>query len=123
MSMTLDKHVTVLSILYIGINVFFFLCGGLALFFIVGGGLISGEQEAIVATTIVGLVIAGLMTALSVPGIIGGLGLVKRQGWARILVLVLGFLNLINFPLGTALGVYTIWVLMQDEAQAFFATA
>jgi hypothetical protein len=32
----------------------------------------------------------------------------------------LGFLNLIHIPLGTILGVYTFWVLMQDETIEFF---
>ena len=39
-------------------------------------------------------------------------GLFAREPWARMLGLVLGFLALLRFPLGTALGVYTLWVLL-----------
>jgi hypothetical protein len=52
---------------------------------------------------------------LSIPGILAGLGLYKRKEWARILTLIISVLNLISFPLGTALGVYSIWALVQPE--------
>lgn len=38
--------------------------------------------------------------------------LMERQPWARMLILVLGFLAVLRFPFGTALGIYTIWVLL-----------
>jgi hypothetical protein len=41
-------------------------------------------------------------------------GLFERQPWARILGLVIGFLALVRFPLGTALGIYTLWVLLPE---------
>ena len=43
-------------------------------------------------------------------------GLFERQSWARILGLVLGVLALLRFPLGTALGIYTLWVLAPEPA-------
>ena len=43
-------------------------------------------------------------------------GLYERQPWARYLGLVLGFLALIRFPFGTALGIYTIWVLLPESS-------
>ena len=43
-------------------------------------------------------------------------GLFERQPWARILGLVLGILALLRFPLGTALGIYTLWVLAPEES-------
>jgi hypothetical protein len=43
-------------------------------------------------------------------------GLFERRSWARILALVLGFLALLRFPFGTALGIYTLWVLLPGAA-------
>jgi hypothetical protein len=43
-------------------------------------------------------------------------GLLERESWARMLGLVLGFLALLRFPLGTALGIYTLWVLLPEES-------
>jgi hypothetical protein len=41
-------------------------------------------------------------------------GLYERQSWARILGIVIGILALIRFPFGTALGIYTLWVLAPE---------
>ena len=43
-------------------------------------------------------------------------GLFERQSWARILGLVLGILALLRFPFGTALGIYTLWVLAPESS-------
>jgi len=43
-------------------------------------------------------------------------GLFERQSWARILGLVLGILALLRFPFGTALGIYTLWVLAPEQS-------
>ena len=67
--------------------------------------------------------IGGLIVVTSIPEIIGGIGLLKKQGWARILVLILGFLNLLDIPIGTALGVYTIWVLLKEESAQILSPA
>ena len=45
-------------------------------------------------------------------------GLFERESWARMLGLVIGFLALLRFPLGTALGIYTLWVLLPEESGA-----
>jgi hypothetical protein len=66
--------------------------------------------------TVVGSVIAVFLTIVSVPGLIAGIGLLRRRPWARILAIVVSCLDLFNIPFGTALGVYTFYVLMNDEA-------
>ncbi len=50
-------------------------------------------------------------------GIAAGVGLLQRASWARILALVMGFISLLSFPFGTALGIYTIWVLLAAGAE------
>jgi hypothetical protein len=56
--------------------------------------------------------IGGMLMLKGIAGIIAGIGLMDRRSWARILAIVLGFLSLIHIPFGTALGIYTLWVLM-----------
>jgi len=118
----MEKHVTVLGVLYIAFSALGILAAIIVFTAVVGGGLISGDSEAMTITAIVGPTIAFFLILVSAPGIIGGIGLLKRRNWARILVLVLGFLNLINIPFGTALGVYTIWALLKDETVQLFST-
>jgi hypothetical protein len=65
-----------------------------------------------------GLLFGG--AALGIFGIIHLLlawGLYERQSWARILGIVVGFLALIRFPFGTALGIYTLWVLLPQGSE------
>ncbi|KPL02677.1 MAG: hypothetical protein AMJ90_05140 [candidate division Zixibacteria bacterium SM23_73_2] len=116
----MEKHINVLGWLYIIFNVLGLFLGILLFWIIAGGGLISGDPEAIFITGIVATAVAGFLTILSVPGIIGGIFLLQWKPWARILVLILGFLNLLDIPLGTILGIYTIWVLMKDETVQLF---
>jgi hypothetical protein len=49
-------------------------------------------------------------------GLVAGLGLLQRQEWARTVALVVGFLALLNVPIGTALGIYTLWVLLPAQS-------
>ncbi len=116
----MEEHVKVLGILYIAFSALGLILAFLAFVAITGGGLISGDDTAITVTSIVGTSVAGILVLISAPGIIGGMGLLKKQSWARVLVLVLGIINLINIPFGTALGIYTIWVLTNKETEALF---
>ncbi|MBL7201147.1 MAG: hypothetical protein ISS56_13495 [Anaerolineae bacterium] len=75
-----------------------------------------------VATSVLGPLIAVIVAVFSVPSIVGGIGLIKRWSWARYLVLILSVFSLTNVPVGTAMGVYSIWVLMHDETAELFAS-
>jgi hypothetical protein len=43
-------------------------------------------------------------------------GLFEREPWARVFGIVIGCLALLRFPLGTALGAYTLWVLLPENS-------
>ncbi len=60
--------------------------------------------------------VAGLLFLKALAGFAAAWGLLERQPWARMLTLVLGFVSLIHIPFGTALGIYTIWVLLPAQA-------
>jgi uncharacterized membrane protein (DUF2068 family) len=62
--------------------------------------------------------VAGIFLVTGVAGIIAGWGLYERRSWARILAIVLGFLNLFHWPFGTAIGIYTLWVLLPTSSEA-----
>jgi hypothetical protein len=62
-------------------------------------------------------VIGGVFIAGGILGLLAGWGLLDRQPWARMLALVLGCFNLIDMPFGTALGIYTLWVLLPAESE------
>ncbi len=117
----MKDHVKILGWLHIILSALSLLIGVFVLVMLASIGVVSGDQEAVVILPLVGFGIAGFMTLIAAPGIIGGIGLLKYKTWARVLTLILGFLNLPGFPIGTALGVYTIWVLLNEETAQLFA--
>lgn len=57
------------------------------------------------------------LLAKSAAGFLAGWGLLQRESWARVLTLILAFVSLINFPFGTAIGIYTLWVLLPARSE------
>lgn len=53
-------------------------------------------------------------------GLAAGIGILQRADWGRVLALVVGCISLINAPFGTALGIYTLWVLLSPNAEIEF---
>jgi len=59
-----------------------------------------------------------IVLAKAAVGFLTGWGLLQREPWARSLALVLAFISLFtNIPIGTAIGVYTMWVLLPSSAE------
>ena len=68
-------------------------------------------------------IIFGLFIVFSILGIvtiIAGIGIMKFKEWARILAVISSILMLLNIPIGTFIGVYTLWVLLQKETVTLF---
>ena len=114
------RHIQILAILWLAASAIN-LVGAASLFFV--GTAIFGHLVRIQGAWPVQSFLQGLMTSLGVLvlikallGFAAGWGLLQREPWARMLTLVLGFISLINIPFGTALGIYTIWVLMSQQA-------
>lgn len=60
--------------------------------------------------------IALLLLIFSVLRIVAGIGLLQAQRWARVLTIVVAIVSLLDIPFGTALGIYSLWVLMPDTS-------
>lgn len=64
-----------------------------------------------------GVVAVGVALALfGVLHLVLAWGLFEREPWARMLGIVIGCLALLRFPFGTALGIYTLWVLLPESS-------
>jgi hypothetical protein len=61
---------------------------------------------------------SGIWALSGLLGLLAGWGLLDRQPWARTLAIVLGIIALIHIPFGTALGIYTLWVLLPNQSEA-----
>lgn len=62
--------------------------------------------------------LAPVLFLIAAAGICTGWGLMQREPWARIVAIIVGILVLFHFPLGTLLGIYTLWVLLSNDAAA-----
>jgi len=116
----MEQHITILGVLHIAYGALGILIAMIVFIAVVGGGMLSGDAEALAITLLVGTSIATFLFIPSLPGLIGGLGIFKYRQWARITLLVVGFINLLIVPFGTILGIYTIWVLMNIEVKEMF---
>ncbi len=60
----------------------------------------------------------GILVLLKgVAGLAAGVGLLQHQPWARPLAIILACVALISIPFGTALAIYTFWVLLSSNAE------
>lgn len=116
-------HIKVLAWLHIVFGLF----GSFIALLVFGGTMISlpfaGSLSNSAIVGITGTFVSLLLGGMSLLQLVAGWGLLGRKSWARILTIVLGVISLIRFPLGTALGIYTLWVLMSKDGAAQFETA
>lgn len=115
------QHVSFVGALHIGFGLLG-VAGALAIFF----GfqflfqLVEDEPIAQNVLSFIGNSIGILLLFISTIGVIGGIGLFSFRPWARILVMIVSALNCLNVPVGTAKGIYSLWVLMQPETIELF---
>jgi hypothetical protein len=114
------EHVRLLGILWIALSALNVIGGGVLLVLantifwrFQGPEMSRGHEFLHLLLTMA----AFFVLAKAVVGLIAGVGLLQRAPWARILALVLAFLSLINPPFGTALGIYTLWVLLPSASE------
>lgn len=116
----MEKHINIVAALQIGFSILEIIIGILLFTLLFLAGKFIEETEAQTILAIIAKVMLIFIIILSIPGIIAGIGLLKRKEWARILTLVISVINLINVPVGTAVGVYSIWTLVQPEVISEF---
>ena len=121
----MKRHIKIVAVLYIAL-------GGLG---IVAALIVFGmlgdvpdfstprnDHQAAIIVLLGGIALLAIVT-VSVPSIVAGIGLLKYQSWARILSIILSVIHLFNIPLGTALGVYGLWIMLQRGTQPLFRRA
>jgi hypothetical protein len=125
---TLDRqevqlHITILGWIQIVSSAVFLVMGGFVFLLLSGIGFASGDPTATAILSVVGTSVGILIMVLALPGLLAGYGLLTGKSWGRILAIVVGVLGLFNFPIGTLIGAYTLWVLLQEDAAVYFMAA
>ena len=108
-------HVRLLGILWLALSVFRLVPGFVLLAMFQHGFPFGGDVPGFVVEII--RMVAYVFLAAGVLGIMAGWGLLERRPWARTLAIVLGCVGLLDMPFGTALGIYTLWVLLPAQSE------
>lgn len=120
----MEKHVNLLGIFFIASGILGLIGASVVFVIFIGSGVFvgaeSGDEEIMYLLGLFGIILTSIILITSIPEIIAGIGLMKLKPWSRILGIIVAVLNLPAFPIGTALGIYAIWVLFQDEAIKLF---
>ena len=107
----MEKHLKILGVLFVIHGVFLITVGMIVMLLFAGGALIAAQSHLVAVLITIAVVIAGISVVRGVPEIIAGWGILQKKKWSRILGIIMGALDLIHIPLGTALGIYALWVL------------
>ena len=122
----MEGHVKAVAIIYIVLGCLG-ACAGLLMLVIFGGiagaGMASGDPDGEAAAGFFAL-LGGFLLVLtlitSLPSILAGWGLLKRKSWARVLTIIIAALNLFWIPIGTILGIYALWVMLNKDTMPMF---
>lgn len=113
-------HVRVVGWLHI-VGAFLLVSTGLFLFlFFAGMGAGAGDPEAFRILGALGFSLIVLMILMALPGLAVGYGILKKKPWSRVIGIVVGALDLPLFPIGTVVGIYTLWVLTDRASIDYF---
>jgi len=123
----MDSHKKLLSILHIvygSMAVIAFLIVNTVLSsilpFLISEAEKSSEEGAMaldIGVSIARSVILVLLLIIPIPSIVGGIAQLNRKNWGLSVMMISGCLSLLSVPLGTALGIYTIWVYLENNKQ------
>ena len=119
----MQSHVTVVGVLHIGAGIIGLIIG-LIVFLALGwasGYVMNPDIEFLLPTLAV--LVGGGIAVFSALDIAGGIGLLNYRNWARIMVLITSVPHLLNIPIGTAIGIYSIVILVHADTTRLFETA
>ena len=116
----LDRHLHILGILWCVAGAIFVIPGFvlMTLTGILRSAIPATEAAARFVAPLVLSIVGTSLFVVALAGILVGWGLLKHESWARTAAIVLGCVSLLHPPFGTALGIYTLWVLLSDHGGA-----
>jgi hypothetical protein len=121
-----DRNLRVLGVLWLvysvvrGLGVIWFLLVGRVVLPFFLSRIPLGPAELPLGRLISSFLFFGMALAafLALLGLIAAWGLLQRESWGRVLALIVGVVALLSLPFGTALGIYTLWVLLPASSEA-----
>lgn len=59
----------------------------------------------------------------TIPSFVAGYALLRRRSWAKVAGIVGGVVAATSFPIGTAVGAYTLWFLFSEQGKQVYAVS
>ncbi len=126
--MQIDSHKRTLAIIHLVVGILELVIFSLAgLFFSTFLPFIEREivkEEGPDAAIVIDFISSGLFSIFTIiilltaiPSIIGGIATLRNKEWGLTLLLIAGCISLLSFPVGTAIGAYSIWVYVENSRQ------
>jgi hypothetical protein len=117
----MKKHVTVVGAIQIGAGILG-LIGALTVFFALNfaKGMVGDDDVPTVVLGFLSISLPILLGFMATLSLVGGIALLSFKSWARILVMIVSVMGCFFIPIGTLIGVYSIWTLMQDDTIKLF---
>lgn len=110
-------HIKILGILFVARGILSAMGGLLILLLFSSGGFgIPGLGNMTILIFIM-RAIAIFIIIRGIPEIICGAGLLSRMKWSRIFGIIMSIVDILSVPIGTALGIYGLWVLFKPETE------
>jgi hypothetical protein len=119
-------HIKILGWIYIATHVLYVLGAVIFFVFFSSAGAVSAVTAGVGLGALlasIGTLVALILLAVGLPGLIVGVYILKYAPWARIAGIVLSFimlLNLATFGVTFVIGLYGLWVLFNPETVAIF---
>jgi hypothetical protein len=124
--MSANDHARILGIIFLIFGGLGILAVIAILFFLIGMGGIAafnvggGESIPVIIVFLIFAAVAIITGLFIIPQIIAGWNLFKGNGKSKIWVLLSAVINVLNFPIGTAIGVYAFWFAFSEEGKQYF---
>lgn len=116
-----EQRVRHLALVYLVVHGLGAAAAAIVFLALTGTGMLSGDSTTTWILGGLGVALAAVVGGLSIPGLVTGAGLLRHRPWARTAGIVLGSLSLFWVPLGTIVGVLTLYVLLQDDVRELFS--
>lgn len=115
--MRVGEHLHLLGVLWFVMTALSVIPGIVMVFLATAAGAFmpgNGPEKTVAPILFGGLAVIFFIYAFG--NFAAGLGLMKVAPWGRAVALVMAFINLLHAPFGTALGIYTLFVLLPEAA-------
>ncbi len=111
----MHKEIELLGALHIAISILYTVVFSAIYAVLLSKGFFSDKESSANIQLVILAVVGIFLMLFAISGVIAALGIIRNRPWAQMMILILGCLDLICVPLGTALGIYTIWIFMHSE--------